>query len=691
MVTMKQIAPVIALAVLACAGSCKQPGKGSYFARPGASGPSRPMRPLPQPPAPAKPPVEVDFLAQCRQPIGQAKAQVAALLRIKGVHAVDTTLELYNETLRHLSNVAAWAHLHAEVHPDGKIREAARTCEQEVQRFHAELSLDHRVYSAVKSVDVSVADAPTKRFVATSLRDFRRAGVELDDAGRARIQQIEDEITRLGQAFQQNIAEDTRWVEVRDPARLAAMPADWLAARRPDASGTIRISTDYPDYAPVMTYADDDDLRRELYVAFRSRGDARNEDVLKQVLALRAEKALLLGFKDWADYESDDKMLRGGKAAQDFIDRVHRLAARRAKQDYAELLAQLRKSAPGATEVTEWQKAYVENQVKRDKYAVDAASVRDYFAYDKVLAGLLELTATLYELEYKPIADRRSWHPDVRVFEVMRRGEKIGRIFLDMHPRPGKFKHAAQFPIVDGIKGIQLPEAALVCNFPAPGPGRPALLDHAEVVTMFHEFGHLMHHLLGGQHHWVRQSGVATERDFVEAPSQMFEEWAWRHEILARFARHHQTGEVISKELVDKMRKAERFGKGAWAVQQLFYAALSLRFHQDSPTKLDPLALLRQLQKKYTPFAYVEGTRFHTSFGHLIGYSSMYYTYLWSRVIARDLLTPFERKGLLATDVSYAYRDKILAAGGTRDAAELVRDFLGRPYNFRAFEKYLAE
>jgi thimet oligopeptidase len=200
-----------------------------------------------------------------------------------------------------------------------------------------------------------------------------------------------------------------------------------------------------------------------------------------------------------------------------------------------------------------------------------------------------------------------------------------------------------------------------------------------------------MHHILGGQQHWVRQSGVATEWDFVEAPSQMFEEWAWNYDVLARFAKHNETGAVIPKELVDKMRKADRFGKGLWATQQLFYASLSLKYHQESPAKLNQLELLKTLQKKYTPFAYVEGTKFHTSFGHLVGYSSMYYTYLWSLVIAKDLLSPFEKKGLLSTDVSYAYRDKLLAAGGTKDAADLVKDFLGRPYNFKAFEKYLSE
>jgi thimet oligopeptidase len=678
MVIMKQI-----LLLLIVVASC-QPPKAS------------PTAPRPQPTAPAPKPPEVApeaaWLAQCKSPIEQAKANVNAILAVAGVRSVDNTLEPFNEAWRHLTNAGNWAHLHSEVNPDPKIREAARACEQALQTFISDLLLDLRLYTAIKSVDISLADANTKRFVTATLRDYRRAGVELDDAGRSRVKQIDNEITALGQQFMKNIADDVRYVEVSDPAKLAGLPQDWIAARKADANGTVKISTEYPDYIPFITYAEDDDLKKQLYVAFRSRGDAKNEAVMQQILVLRAEKALLLGFKDWADYQSDDKMLRGGKAASDFIERVQKLALRRAKQDYKELLAQLRKKVPGAKEVTEWQKAYLENQVKLTKYAVDSTEVRKYFEFEKTLAGLLAITSAIYDVQYVPVTkDPRIWHPDVKVFDVMRKGVKVGRIFLDMHPRAGKYSHAAEFPIVDGVRGKQLPEAALVCNFPDPKKSSPALMEHADVVTMFHEFGHLMHQILGGQVHWVRQSGVATEHDFVEAPSQMFEEWAWNHDVLAKFAKHHQSGEAIPKELVDKMRKADRFGTGAWAAQQLLYSALSLRFHQDSPSKLNQLVLLKQLQKKYTPFAYVEGTRFHTSFGHLIGYSSMYYTYLWSRVIARDLLTPFDKKGLMATEVTFAYRDKILAPGGTKDAADLVRDFLGRPYNFRAFEKYLSE
>jgi thimet oligopeptidase len=688
MVNMKKLALVCSLALVVLS-SCKKPGKGSFFA---GSGPGGPTRPVPMKPAVVEKPADQTWLAQCRGPIDVAKTQIAQILAVQGVRNAVNTLDAYNEASRQLNNAGEWAHLHAAVNPDAKIRDVARICEQDVQKFVANLMLDNRVYTAIKSVDTTAADANTKRFVTITLRDFKRSGVELDDTGRTRMKQIEEELTQLGQQFQKNVDEDVRKIEVKDAAQLAGLPPDWVAAHKPDASGVIKITTDYPDYIPFMTYADNDELRKQLYVAFRSRGDAKNEALMQKILVLRGEKSMLLGFKDWSDYQSDDKMLKGGKAAQDFIDRVNGLAQKRAKKDYAELLVQLKTKVPGATTVEDWQRMYLENQLRKSKYAVDSTEVRKYFSYEQTLKGLLDITSAIYDITYVKVEkDPRVWAPDVEVYDIMQKGTKLGRIFLDMHPRAGKFKHAAQYALVDGVKGVQLPEGVLVCNFPDPATSNPALMEHGDVVTMFHEFGHLMHHIIGGQQHWIRQSGVATEWDFVEAPSQMFEEWAWNHDVLARFAKHSETGAVIPKELVDKMRKADRFGKGIWATQQLFYAALALKLHQESPSKLDQLGLVKALQKKYTPFPFVEGTKFHTSFAHLVGYSSMYYTYMWSRVIAQDLLSPFDKKGLLATDVSYTYRDKILAAGGTKDAADLVKDFLGRAYNFKAFEKYLAE
>jgi len=630
------------------------------------------------------------FRSECLAGLHRAQALRPQIIS-DSARTIDEGLDRYNQLLTSASASNALAGLMSEVHPDEAIREVARECEQEVSKFYSALALDREMYDALSAIDVSAADADTQRFHAHTLRDYRRAGVDQPPEIRARLEAIDEELTKLGQAFSKTISEDVRAIEVIDPKRLVGLPADFVASHAPDADGKIRITTDYPDYNPFMTYADDDELRKQLYVAFRSRGDAGNEDVLKAILALRAEKAKLLGYSDWADYITADKMIGSGERAAEFIERVWKLAAPRAEQDYAELLRQLQKVEPGASAVADWQKVWLENLVKRDRYEVDASVVRQYFPYPRVLEGLLEITSAIFDIRYLPVTDRPAWHATVLTYDVMRGETKLGRIYLDMHPRDGKYKHAAQFPLKDGVRGVQLPEGVLVCNFPQPSASDPGLLEHDDVVTMFHEFGHLMHHVLGGHQRWITQSGVATEWDFVEAPSQMFEEWAWRHDTLARFARHHETGEVIPEELVDKMRRADKFGLGTQTVQQIFYAAISLAFHRADPAALDQLAEVQRLQKKYTPFSYVPGTRFHASFGHLVGYSAMYYTYQWSLVIAKDLLTPFAGRGLMSTDVTFAYRDKVLVPGGSRDAAALVKDFLGREYDFGAYERFLVD
>jgi thimet oligopeptidase len=633
-----------------------------------------------------------DPLAECRCALDLAAQLLPELVAIAAPRTVDNTLRRYNELLLHLSNAGAVAGLLSEVHRDEAVRDAARGYEQEVSKVASELSLNRDVYDALAAVDLGAADAATRRFHEQALRDYRRAGVNRDQVTRARLQEIEAELTKLGQRFSKNISEDTRAVEIRDLGRLAGLPQDFLDSHPADEHGRVHITTDYPDYNPVMTYATDDSLRRELYVKFRSRGDVENEAVLREILVLRAEKASLLGYRNWADYITEDKMIRDADRADEFINKVWRQAEPKARQEYAELLETLRAVVPAATAVNDWQKVWVENQVKKQRYQVDAEEVRNYFPFRRVLDGLLRITEAIYDLSYRQV-DIATWHADVQVFDVWRTSgaeTHLGRIYLDMHPRDGKYKHAAQFAFRDGMVGRQLPEGVLVCNFSDPASG-PALMEHDDVVTMFHEFGHLMHHILGGRQAWVRQSGVATEFDFVEAPSQMFEEWAWSHDILTRFARHHETGAPIPKEFVEKMRRADKFGLGTSTVQQMFYAKVALEFHRADPVTLDQLGTLKALQRQFTPFPYVEGTSFHTSFGHLVGYSAMYYTYMWSLVIAKDLLTPFRGKDLMSTEVTYRYRDAVLAPGGSKDAAELVRDFLGRDYGFEAFEAYLCE
>jgi len=624
------------------------------------------------------------WLYDCRGWIDEARAARVALVDPWDGRTVENTVEMYNDMLISASGAADRASLFQNVHPDPAVREAARTCELEVSAFVSAALRERAIYDALTSVDVSAMDAAGKRFVERALRDFRHQGVDLDEATRARLQVLSDEMTAIGQEFDKNIAEDVRAITVLDEQRLAGLPQEMIDAHR-GADGSFTFTTDYPDYYPFVTYVADDELKRQLYVLFRSRGDAHNDALLRDLLTRRREYATLLGFQDWADYVAADQMMGSGANAAKFLARVTKLAKKRGDKDYKELLAQQRKRDPKAKRVEDWQKTMLEQQVKLAKYDVDSNVVRAYFPYQQTLEGLLSITGKIYDLQYVRVTDASVWAPDVAVYDVMRGADPLGRIYLDMHPREGKYKHAAQFGVVEGIPGRQLPEGALVCNFPA--GDEP--MEHGDVVTMFHEFGHLMHHVLSS-HHWITQTGTAVEHDFVEAPSQMFEEWAWSYETLATFAKNAQ-GEVIPKALVAKMRKADGFGLGTRTLQQLFYAALSLGLHTADPATVDPLALTQELQASYTPFAFVDGTKFYASFGHLVGYSSTYYTYQWSLTIAKDMLSAFAKQGLLDLKMTAKYRDTILATGGTKDAAELVKDFLGRAWSYKAYEKYLKQ
>jgi len=377
-------------------------------------------------------------------------------------------------------------------------------------------------------------------------------------------------------------------------------------------------------------------------------------------------------------------MIGSGDAIGEFVDRITELSATSAERDKAVLLERLRQDRPDATDIDGADVSYYAELVRKEDLAVDAQRVRTYFPFESVRQGLLDVTGRLFGLEWSPVArqDARTWHEEVATYDVSFHGERIGRIHLDLHPRDGKYKHAAQFDLARGVDGTQLAEGVLVCNF------NRGLMEHDEVVTLFHEFGHLVHHVLAGRTEWVRFSGVATEWDFVEAPSQMLEEWAWDADVLATFARNAD-GETIPAELVEAMRKADDFGKGYDARTQMFYAALSYDFHVNATDDLT--ARLRELMERYSVFPYLDGTHMQCHFGHLDGYSSAYYTYMWSLVIAKDMFSAFDKGDLFDPEVAGAYRDKVLAQGGRRDAADLVEDFLGRPYTFDAYAAWLAE
>ncbi len=587
-------------------------------------------------------------------------------------------LSLWNEADIALAEAAAPSHLLSESHPDEGVRDAAEKQAQLVDAVQSRRLLDTALWAVFSDADDAALDADEQRLLAQVRRDFRRGGVDLSDAERERVRELAERDTTLSLTFSRNIREGRR--EIRVPASsLGGLPADFLDAHPADAEGMVTLTTEYTDLMPVREYASDRAVRHALVGAYNDLAWPENEAVLAELLAVRAERAALLGYGDWADYETETRMIGSSAAIASFLDQVAAAVGPAASAEYDRVLARLQRDDPDAAAVTIADFWYVLGALKREEYDVDAQLVRSYFRFDRVLDGVLATTGRLLDVEYVPVA-APSWHDDVRTYDVVRRGERLGRIHLDLHPRDGKYNHAACFGLAPGIAGRALPESVLLCNFSR------GLLEHDEVVTFFHEFGHLVHDILGGHQKWARWTGVATEWDFVEAPSQLLEEWAWDAEALASFARDDD-GEPIPADLVARMRTADAFGRALEVTRQLGHATTSYRLHVERP------ADLREAVDGYyraaSPITPLDGAHSYAGFGHLTGYGACYYTYQWSLVIARDLLSAFD-DDLFDADTATRYRREILEPGGTRDARDLVRSFLGRESTFDAYRRWLA-
>jgi len=622
---------------------------------------------------------------RCRSNLDEARRLVDQLKADRPAQVMEV-LRRWNDVTVAISNVASAASLFSEIHPVEAVRTRAEGAMQEVQKLDTDLSLDKDLYEIFAAVDPNGLDALAARLLDKTLLDFRRAGVDKDDATRARVKELSERAIVVGQEFSKNIRDDVRTVKVT-PDRLDGLPQDWVAAHPAGDDGLVTLTTDYPDVIPFSTFGKDAATRRELRIAFLNRAYPANDALLKELFGIRREHASILGYASWADYDAEVKMIKQGDAIPKFIDKIADAALESGQRDREIVLDRLRQDVPGAETIDGADLMFYAEAVRRESFDVDAQQVRRYFDFTRVRQGLLDVTGRLFGLTYRPAEDAVVWDGDVAAYDVFltaeeSAGEPLGRIYLDLHPREGKYKHAAQFDLVRGLAGRQLAEGVLVCNFPR------GLMEHDDVVTLFHEFGHLVHHVLAGRGEWVRFSGVATEWDFVEAPSQMLEEWAWDADILQTFATDADGGRIPT-ELVEKMRTADDFGKGYDARTQMFYAAMSYVFHVDTPADLTERT--RQLQARYSLFPYIEGTHMPSSFGHLDGYGSGYYTYMWSLVIAKDMFSAFDRGDMFDPAVAGRYRDRVLAPGGQRDAADLVQDFLGRPYTFDAYAAWLAE
>jgi thimet oligopeptidase len=619
--------------------------------------------------------------------IRRAHTAVERLLAVKGARTVQNTLRPYDDAFNELIFAAQGPGVLYGVGATKELRDKAQALTQTASAAQTALSLDPAVYRALAAL-AAPADPATRHYLERTLLEYRLAGVDRDEATREKIRALQDKITELGLSFQRAVHDDVRSVIVEKSA-LEGLPPDYLAAHLPDAQGHVRITSDPPDAYPAQKFANNADLRHRLFLATNSVGYPANTATLRGLLAARAELAHLLGYANWADYAMADQMMQSPAKLAVYLKKVDDASREAGAREDAELLAFARARDPKLKKISAADVRYWEEQYRRARFNFDSQSVRPYFPYAQVERGVIATAARLFHIDIRPVSGVRTWHPSVSTYDVYDGTVQLGRIYLDMHPREGKDKWFSTQLLSAGVRGRQLPEAALVCNFPGGTAGDPGLMQYSDVVVFLHEFGHLMHHVIGGQNSFAGAGAFFVEGDFIEAPSQMLEEFFHDYGVLSSFARHYQSGAVLPQELYARMIRADAHGRASLQQRQLMYSALALDYHTLPPATLDFDAVYRQDFERYNSSAFVPGDHLWASFTHLSGYSSNYYTYVLDKVIALDFFAQFDARDLLGGPAGMRYRQTVLAPGATRPAAQLVHEFLGREPNLDAYRGWM--
>jgi len=614
---------------------------------------------------------------------------------------IASTERTYENTLVRIDDIysvieSVWSpgYLMGSVHTSEKIRNEGLEASKKIENYITKLSLNEDLYNAVVAY-VPTAEAKSlkgfrKKYLDDLLLDYKRIGFTLSKDKREKVKAVLDVLTDLGLEFDKNIraAQDTLFL---DPKDLAGLPDNYKKERLQN-NGKYAIDMTYPSYVPFMDQAESDEAREALRFKFNNRARAENIGVLNDILRNRMKMVKLLGYNSYAEYRTEDRMARNPKNVWDFENTLKQQLREKAENDVAEMLTiKSVRLGKNTKTIHPWEAGFYENQVKLKKYNLDREEVRQYFEFNNVTEGLFTIYQQLFNVRFEKVQNPSVWHEDVQMFSIYDKtsGALIGNFYLDMFPRANKYGHAAAFSVIMGKmteNGYQKPATALVCNFPKPTDFQPSLLTHENVETYFHEFGHLVHGVLTTSQ-LISYAGTSVARDFVEAPSQMLENWVWQKESLSLFAKHYETGEVIPEELLEKMIAAKNINSGTKALQQIFYGIYDFTLNDgfDPDGNKSTTDLIKELKNEITFYPYQEETHQQASFGHLNGYGAAYYGYKWSEVYAQDMFSVFEANGILNQDIGLKYRRIILEKGGTVDPYELVKEFLGREPNSEAF------
>jgi oligopeptidase A len=598
---------------------------------------------------------------------------------------LTTSLDYAVGIVRHLEAVATTSELRA----------AYNAAQPLVSAFHSSLPLNEGLWRAVQSCaqseEAKTLTGARKRFLEKTVDTFRRHGAELDPAGKARISEIDVELTKQTIRFSENVLDSINEFElvIHDEGQLAGLPEGARAMARAGAAAkgleepSWRFTLHAPSYIALMTYLDDAAIRRQAYEAFVNRALEEKHDnrpVILRILELRREKANLLGYRDFADLVLEDRMAHTGQRAQNFLNDLKRKTDNRFRQENEEL------RAFAGRELAPWDVAYYAEKQRAALYNFDEEALRPYFRLKSVVDGMFEIVHRLYGIRVLEKPGVPLWDPQVKYYEIHDGATMIGAFYADWYPRENKRGGAWMDSFITGIarEDHLEPHAALICgNLTPPVGDRPSLLTHREVQTIFHEFGHLLHHCLSKVE--IRSlAGVSVAWDFVELPSQIMENWCWEREALDLFARHYQTGEPIPQDLFDKMRKARNFRAANMQMRQVGLGSLDMALHREYSLQEhgDVMAYARRILQDFSPVKLPERYNMIASFTHLfaspVGYGAGYYSYKWAEVLDADAFTMFQRSGIFSPDVGSRFRQNILSRGNSQDPAELYRTFMGR-------------
>lgn len=619
---------------------------------------------------------------------------LAALIAIpQADRTFENTIMGYERAFDNYGNALGMSGFLSYVSTDKKFRDAANDLQMQISQYMVDVATRRDVYKAIREyTDTNPRLDPVQaKLVKEMLIGFKNSGMDLNDADLEKFKALNKEKAEYIIKFDKNIQ------EYKDPLavtqeQLRGLGEDYIQKLSKTDDGKYLVTLDYPDYVPFMQNADDEQARKELEFKFNRRGGQENVELLEKTLTLRREIARLLGYKNHAELRLEDRMAKNPKTVMAFLKDLQKKLKPLGKKEDKEMIAYKNsKTGKNSRTLYSWESGYWSNKFRKENLELDSEKIKEYFPSQVVIDGMLDLFGGVFGITFEPV-DIPVWHPDVKAFKIKDKasGELVAYFYMDLYPREGKYKHAACFGLVEGEEKqdgtYQIPFVAIVANLNKPSGDTPSLLKHSEVETLFHEFGHVLHNALT-KAKYSAFSGTSVSWDFVEAPSQMLERWAWDPQVLKKISKHYKTGEALPDDLIKRMIAAKNFGAGGMYLRQDFFAQYDMSLHTADTTP-DTTKLYFELTKKIRGLPLTKGTIPQASFGHIMGgYDAGYYGYLWSEVIAEDFFGEFKKNGIFNPETGLKFRREILEKGGTLDEEKMVENFLGRPADNKPFLK----